>query len=251
MKRTLTALCLMVATLTACAVTDVGNPQDEEFEATVAFALLNNEGNADTTPYRIDGAWFVFERIRLIESNDCTNDAAVDLDGPVVVSLDNTKPIWETPSFTQKRGDFCRVGMLLNPTLDDVPAGAPETLKQRSIVIKGTRTSDETPFEIRATLDDKLKIDALMQAFALDGKPKQKVFVILDPSTWLNATELESAQADNGLIEISNASNETLFTGFKAALEQNIQLVVDENDDGKPNPEELKNPVGDGGLVPR
>lgn len=251
MKPTLTTLCLIVATLTACTVTDVGNPQDEEFEATVAFALLNNEGNADTTSYRIDGAWFVFERIRLIESNNCTNDAAVDLAGPVVVSLDNTNPIWETPTFTQKRGDFCRVGMLLNPTLDDVPAGAPDTLKQRSIIIKGTRTSDETPFEIRAALDDKLKIDALMQAFSLEGKAKQKLFVVLDPSTWLDATKLEGAQADNGFIEISNTSNETLFDGFKAALTQNIKLVIDANNDGKPNPEELNAPAGKGGLVPR
>ncbi|MEC9397119.1 MAG: hypothetical protein VX475_05865 [Myxococcota bacterium] len=241
---------LLLASLAvaACVITDVGNPpQNEEFEATVQIELLQEE----SAPVLTQKIWLSAERFRLIDAQTCSNDAPADrAEGFIfeVIPQDLCEPV----TFTKKRGEFCTLGLLLDPAPDvTLPANAPQDLAAASMVIEATRASDDAPVMVVLDVADKLRLDATDGSFGVGEDQERANFVIsLDTSEWWDSDAIAAAQpGEDGIIRVDAQNNTEIRDALLGKLGAQITLHLDANGDEKLDDNERSNILATGGLI--
>ena len=241
-------LLLSSLAIAACVITDVGNPpQDEDFEATVQIELRQD----DSSPVLTQKIWLSAERFRLIDAQTCSNDAPADrTEGFIfeVIPQDLCEPV----TFTKKRGDFCRLGLLLDPAPDvTLPENAPQDLEAASMVIEATRASDDAPILVVLDVADKLKLDATDGSFTVgEGQERANFVISLDTTTWWDGDAIASAEAgEDGIIRVDAQNNSAVRDALLAKLGAQITLHLDANGDEQLDDAERADVLATGGLV--
>lgn len=242
-------LCCAALCAGGCVVTDVGNPPDKpDVRLTVAAELRAD----DALPITLQRAWLSFARVRFIESEDCSDDAAVDLARPEPLVVDVNGESFNVMEVTQKQDDFCRLGMFFEPLSATEAEELPPGSTGASLVIQGRIPSRDVPILIQLPLDQKLKLDAVNQAFALtpDDSGARRLVMSIDLDGWFDDAALEQASVGAGdTVVVSLTENEAIATRIIEALRQDVTLLSDADGDGAISDAERAAPLARGGLV--
>lgn len=237
--------------LAGCVVTDVGNPPDKP---TIQAALQFEFDAGDSPAFEFDRAWLSFKRIRMIERDDCTDEAAVDVPNAAPFEM----LAWRRPSqplvITQRAEEFCRVGMIFEPIAAlTLPSGAPVEAVGSSLVITGVIPEAQGQ-RVTITLDltQKLKLDSLVQdSFKLEQRERiHELLVSINTSEWGSAEALRAADKKaDGNVLISATSNRAIYDDIMISLESQVSIFYDQDNDGEFSEAERIDPVAAGGIV--
>lgn len=240
------ALFISLVSFASCVITDVGNPpQDEEFEATIQVELRQGED----APVQAQTMWLSAERFRLIDAETCSNDAPADRAEGFVFEVE-PDVLGEAVTFTKTRGEFCRLGLLLDPTPDvELPAGSPAELSSASLVLEATRVSDDTPIVVVLDVSDKLALDASNERFGV-SEDAARFVISLDTTAWWDAEAIAMAEAgEDGIIRIDAENNSSVRDALVGQLGDKITLHLDRDGDNALDDTERAEVLASGGLV--
>lgn len=231
---------ILLAALTACTGTDVGNPITD-----LDFALYSEEfPPEDATAgglVSIDEAWVAVDRIRLRSAADCNGGAAIELEGIFAVDLLAPGPIDELAMLELPAGDYCRFELRWAPS--DAPGAGPAELAGASLLLAGT-AADGTPFVLRSDRGDELRLDAIDGAFTID-EATLGLFVGLSGSRLFAGVDLASAELTGGIARIEDGSNDALLDRFEANVDEATDLFGDADGDGELDEPEREVPLAD------
>lgn len=242
---------LSVALLSSCSgepgtIIDVGNPTDGKTTAAVSFELRQ----PDSPLVVIESIWFTAERFRLIDAEGCPNDAPADQEAAEALEIAagaRSRAI----SFEKSAGDYCVLGLLLDTDSEaTIPAGAPDELGSASFVLLGRRAIDDAPVKIVLEVSDKMRLEAVGDSFALDGRETTSLVVSLDAASWFDAATLDAATLDaDDTIVVDAEHNAPVLAKVIEGMRSDITLLLDDDGDGDLSDAERGAPLATGGLV--
>ena len=235
--RTGLAAWLCALALSACAGTETGNPSFkgslgyDAYSSARSVALTVGSGEPAAERLRVDNAWLVLGDVELLRADAC---AASEGSGEHVHGLgagDHAAGQAPATAFDLDAGQYCGVRL---PFLhaDQLPDGAPESLREESIALLG-RLPDGRDFELRSALETSVLLRAKGSGFALDGE-HAGVVIGFDVGAWLDGMEWSAAQAhaQDGRVLIDAEHNRDFLQRFERALPQGVALFRDADRDG-------------------
>lgn len=228
-------------------ITDVGNPplDEGEFMATLHMELRQ----APEPLVRVESAWVMGERFRLIDSQACSEEAPVDHAESYMFKVMERQA--EALEFRKKRGSFCQLGLSLDPVhAQKLPAGAPLELTGASVVMRGERVSDGAPLRVVLRSADRLKLEAVGGSFSLTQREAADMTISFDTSLWWDEQLLEEAVVEpTGELWVDSEHNKELHDALLASMRSGAELYLDADEDGELSPAERAAPLASGGLV--
>jgi hypothetical protein len=221
---------------TGCVGTSVGNPPGADTSevqlGVVAASDVKQLTHTLTGDVRIDEAWIALGDIGLQETGSCSKaDGPVDYPGPVAADLLAGKvypepPMWERSAgatYCEMRVGVRRAGLVIE--------GAPPDLADVGVFVRGAR-GDGTPFELRADLDEELRLGASGKAeFALGGGPVG-LLLAFNIDTWINTSLLNQAEVKDGVIRADQSDNSPVADSATQQIPGSAKLLRDQNRNG-------------------
>jgi len=246
-------LAIVIAGAHGCDSTHIGNPPEQPdinplaTASIIVTALAAESGQGLHVPTReagIDTAWVVLSDIQLTPADDCTDEAQIDIEGPIVVDLLSGTTLPSVPMLSRPAGVYCRMKFKLqrkpNATL---PVGSPPELETLSVWVEGHR-SDGVPFVLEEDKPNNIVLDSDEGRLELlEGE--QQLVLAFDLDAWL-APELLDAIPDDGPIHINATEQRELYLGFQKQLRLSPSLFRDGNGDGRLDATEEASPLAIG-----
>ncbi len=245
--------------LSGCVATDVGNPDDGEFAATVDF--VGYEANAEPMPtgltlasgVEIDRVVVGFDRFKLRDAEDCEGDSEIDVETFVVSELLEGSDYPELPRIVRDVRQFCRFELEVKKVrAQDQPDGAPDDILDRAVWIEG-RLPDGTPFTLETREDDKLRLEPTAGDFFELPDGESRLFLAFDLNTWFNGLsfddvgeEGEDEPIEDGVLRIDKEVDEDWTKEFRDNLVDSVRLFRDLDGDGVLDPEERESSLAVG-----
>jgi hypothetical protein len=241
--------------LSGCVATDVGNPDDGEFAATVDFVGYEANGGANAEPMptgltlasgvEIDRVVVGFDRFKLRDAEDCEGDSEIDVERYVVSELLEGSDYPELPRIVRDVRQFCRFELEVKKVSAlDQPDGAPDEIVDRAVWIEG-RLPDGTPFTIETREDDKLRLEPTRGEFFELPDGESRLFLAFDLNTWFDGLsfddvgeEEEDEPVEDGVLRIDAGVDEDWTKQFRENLVNSARLFRDLDDDGQLDAEE-------------
>lgn len=234
--------------LFACNVTETGNPP---FAGQMALLATSSDaprisiggGGSEVT---IEEAWVVVDDIRFQSQPLCDTGTevrvVVSAPGPIDLALSPTVIPFMLPS-----DEYCRARFPLARATAPLPAGAPPTLEDRSIVVIGTRVSDGAAFEARLRETPSLDVRSRGAPFRLDAALRALV-VAFDAARWFEGVSLAGATTEpGGGIVIEQGTNDAIADALEANVERSFRMFRDLDEEGDLDPEDESELVAEGG----
>jgi hypothetical protein len=229
-------------TLCACAGTETGNPSFmgklgydaySSDPGAVALALKGDAAEALT----VDNAWLVLGDVELQRGTDCDSAS-----GPHVHGLgagDHAGGQAPPTDFETSAGDFCGLRLPFAPASGALPDGAPESLKDESVFVRG-KLPDGRMFEVHSALQESLSLRATAGEFVLDSA-HANIVIGFDVALWLSELRwADATETSEDTVMVSRASNRALLDQFEAALPKGIALFRDHDGDGELDDDAMK-----------
>jgi hypothetical protein len=245
----MTRALLIAPLLIACNVTETGNPP---FAGQMALLATSSDdarvsiggGGSEVT---IEEAWIVIDDIRLQSQILCDSGTeirvVVTAPGAVDLALSPTIVPFMLPS-----DDYCRARFPLARAVAPLPAGAPPTLVDHSVVVIGTRVSDGAAFEARLRETPELDVRSRGAPFRLDAALRALV-VAFDAARWFEGVSLAGATTEpGGNIVIEQGTNDAIADALEANVERSFRMFRDLDEEGDLDPEDESELVAEGGT---
>jgi len=224
--------------LSACAGTETGNPSfkgslgyDAYSSAPRSVALTQSSSEKEDAALRVDNAWLVLGDVELLRGEDC---AAVAGSGMHVQGLgagDHAAGQAPVTPFDLAAGQYCGARLPFVLAGEKLPAQAPDSLRDESIVLRGS-LADGRSFELRSASQAQVLLRAREASFLLDDD-HSGVLIGFDVAKWLGALDWSEASPDaDGSLRVSEAQNEALLREFERALPDGVGLFRDADRDG-------------------
>jgi hypothetical protein len=129
---------------------------------------------------------------------------------------------------------YCRVGVPFVTATAPLPAGAPEELLGKSILLSG-ELADGTAFLLVSSFTGEVDVRGLGAGFELD-RDRRTLFLGFDVATWLSGADFATAEREaDGSVLVNESRNRPLLDAFEADLAGGIELYRDPNGDGVPD----------------
>lgn len=191
-----------------------------------------SSGTAGTV---IDEAWVSFGELVFLEGDDCAMGGDFDTTVPTLLVADLATPI--EISVAAAEGNYCyMIVPLQRNTQGALPEGAPEELRDHSVVLRGRR-QDGTPFILMHPERDELELVPLDGELPLHSG--NRLLAWFDVAVWMDGVDLDGAvveQDENGddIIRIDDVNNVAQWGQFENVnLECSMQMFLDANDDAR------------------
>lgn len=256
MKIESTLIVLAPLLLGGCVATDVGNPDDGEFAATVDFVGYEEETAPESSEPKVTGLTLAsgveidrvvigFDRFKLRDARQCEGDNEIDIEMFVVSELLEGSDYPELPRIVRDVRRFCRFELEVKKVSAlDQPDGAPDDIVDRAVWIEGS-LADGTPFTVETREDDKLRLEPAEGEFFELPDGESRLFLAFDMSTWFTdlsfddvGEEEEEDPFEDGVLRIDADVDEDWTKRFRENLVNSARLFRDLNDDGQLDAEE-------------
>lgn len=203
-------------------ITEIGNP---ERRIGVAALAPTPPTGGTTSDVVIEEAWASLGEIKLQLDPESAVDHELEWETPAV-----TSDLAGGPVEVVFRSPIAGYDLVtLRPREGrDLPAAAPEELRDYSFVVRGTR-GDGVPFLLRSTTREDI---VLAGAFEL-GEEQTELALGFDLERWLDPVVLASATVVGGVIPIDESDNTDLLQAFEAVLSSTVSLAEDLDGDGQ------------------
>ncbi len=223
MNRLLTCWLLLLTSLAACAPTETGNP---DAAVTLVGETSDSAYVLSTSPVEgmltLSNAWFAFSHLRFVPGSDCTEAAANELSGPLLIDLARERRVFPNTLDAESYCEF-RVGRTTGPADSD-----PAEFEGAHFLLQGWR-HDGAALTVRSTATPELISRGFMGAeFDLDVT-RSYVLAYNLSSLFDNVDVFLSIENGDGSITISDDSNADQLTAIETNQESALALFEDVN----------------------
>jgi hypothetical protein len=234
------AALLLAALLLAgagCTGTETGNPS---FEGELAYDAYSSEPAVAALREGEQGAvvtqvWLVLGDVTFVDNNHCAAPEAATSHADGLGPGDHAPNAGARTRFWLPIGEYCGVRLpLLRADADELPTGAPDELRGRSIVLEGELPErDGAPFLIASKLEHTFALVADHASFEL-GPDTARVLLGFDVAAWLDGVELSAQDPDgDGRVVVSEDVHPELLSRFEDNLAQGVDVFFDPSGKGR------------------
>lgn len=256
-----TGTCAAALLVSACSVTDVGNPQTgrtsgdaetkESVDVDVRFEGLQETPDpaALSLPRGtvIREAWVVMTEFVLFRGSRCTADDSTPSEDAVAVDLLESSSDPELRLSDRDAGSYCGLEFELDQlSASEMPDGAPSALAGRSVLVRGER-SDGTAFELRAAIQPTIELERAGTPFQIDASRKDLLLSYV-MEQWIDEEALDSATGDAPIVIDRNRRSD-VFEHFREQFPTSAHLFRDVDADGTSDPSEPSRLLASSGDV--
>jgi len=172
--------------------------------------------------------------VTFVDNNRCAEPETADGHADGLGAGDHAPADGARTRFWLPIGQYCGLRVPLERAGGGgLPDGAPEELRDHSIVLSGELPErDGAPFLIASARRDTLELIAEDGSFEL-GPDSARLLLAFDVAAWLEGVDLASAELDDdGRLLISDASHPELLELFERNLSGGIAVYLDPDGEG-------------------
>lgn len=175
----------------------------------------------------VDEVWVSLGGVGFLVGQQCDEDAADDFETDAVI-VDLVAPQTQI-TIDATAATYCGVSLPITADNTRLPAGAPASLRDHSLVIGGER-ADGTPFVIELAEDDELE---LRGPFTIAPTDVGHLLLALDVALLLADVDLAAALVStDGVVHVDETRNAELLGELADSFECALQLYRDDNRNG-------------------
>ncbi len=239
----LACLAFVASLLTACSVTETGNPN---FSAELGITARTSDPEkvgigVDAGRVVVDHFWVAIHDIGFASGAACDAPGATpQLPGPLAIDL--ASPTASSTELGLDAGAYCRFGARIAAADAMLPVGAPSELADHALAIEGHR-EDGTPFVLRSRTALVIDIDRRAMPFTIDDA-MPAILLAVDVAECFHDVDFEgSTPGPDGRIDLADPTNAPALERFEANLAGSFALYRDADADGDLDDDEHE--VGD------
>jgi hypothetical protein len=224
------SFCALLLAL-GCTGTETGNPS---FEGELAYDAYSSEPAVAALREGEQGAvvaqaWLVLGDVTFVDNNHCAEPEQAQGHADGLGPGDHASEGGARTRFWLPIGQYCGLRLPLERAGErELPAGAPEELRDHSIVLAGELPEREgMPFVIASAQRDTIELVAADGSFEL-GPDSARVLLAFDLAVWLAGVDLAGAEPDaEGRLVISDSSHPELLERFERNSRTGIDVFLD------------------------
>ena len=234
MCKPIVSLAFAICSISACAG-ETGNPYVEQviFDAWSSDSTVADIGTF-AGGLNVDEVWLNLATPRFARSASCST---VETFGPLPLGpSDHAVAGVVSQTFTAEPGDYCRMELSFQQTGPNLPAGAPSELEGHSVLVLG-QTNNAVPFRL---LLDIGVLDLVAPAEITLEENLAPLFISFDIAPWVDGIDFDAlAPGQDGVIEVSAASNQPTYVTIQSQFPSGIGLYRDENQNSEVDGDDL------------
>jgi len=219
-----------------CTGTETGSPS---FEGELSYDAYSSEPAVASLREGEQGAvvaqaWLVLGDVTFVDNNHCAEPEAAEGHADGLGPGDHAPADGARKRFWLPIGQYCGLRVPLERAGEgELPEGAPEELREHSIVLSGELPErDGTPFLIASAQRGTLELMADDSSFEL-GPDSARVLLAFDLAVWLDGVDLAGAEPDaDGRVVISDSSHPELLEQFDQNVRDGIDVFLDPDGTG-------------------